>query len=309
MRKWAISFVLFLGIWGGATPLKAELQEVDNDQLKEVTAQDGISISLDHVTFYDEYARINIFDSDNSGSLSLEDVVVGNGNGWGYSFSTIKPLTIDLVEYDAPFRNRLWPLFPTYGEENVILSIDAPAWDQDLYFTVNSLSFCNQALGKLELGNIDLKSFNFMLTTPDYDSGVTSVYNKDQSGIYYRYLFQETVDKLQFTYNTASQGSLLFSGIRFANSFSNNISRYPRVATTDSNIQGYFIIGKSETQDVNEDFAHINLTKSGTSLILDTTLPMEGSIRLNSVQFGARAMGPVAIDGIKVHNMSVQFIP
>lgn len=306
MGKWTLYLIVFLGIWGSATQLKAEMKEVGNDELKNVTAQDGISISLDHATFYDEYGRISIFDSDNAGSLALEDVVIGNGNGWGYSFTTAEPLTIDLIEYDAPYINQLSPDSLIYGEKNVVLSINAPAWEQDLYYTANRFSFCGQELGSLKLGSINLRSFNFMLTTPDHES---YGYTEGESGIYYRSLFQQTIDTFQFTYNPSPQGSLSFSGIRFANSFSNDIATNPTVATTDTDAQGSFIIGKAETPNAYEDFAHIHLTRNGTSAIIDTTLPMEGSIRINGVQLGEQAMGPVAIDGIHVHKMSMQLIP
>ncbi|HNY65255.1 MAG TPA: hypothetical protein PKM41_07425 [Deltaproteobacteria bacterium] len=289
MKTRTASKLLFMILICWGAPLNAELLTMEDSQMGDVTAQAGISISLDNATFYDEYGRIEIHGSD-AGSLALEDVVVDNGNGWGYSFTTPTPLLIDLVDYNSGTL-----LFP---ERNVALNIYAASWTQNLQFTANHLVFCDQDLGKYQVGPINIPTFQFMLTTPDND-----VLYSTKSGLYFRYLFQSNVNRLSLTYNSLDE-ALLFQGIRFARSFTGSAQTPSAWAS-----QGSFLVGKNDTISGDESFASINVIKENNTLKLDMDIPMRGSVRIDNVQLGSRNCGPVAVDNIRVNNMSVQFIP
>jgi hypothetical protein len=273
-----------------AIPLQAEMLTMEDDQMGEVTAQAGISISLNNATFYDEYGRIEIRDSNNTGSLAYEDVVVDNGNGWGYSITTPTPLLIDLVDYNAG------SLF--FPERNVALNIYAASWTQNMQFTANRFLFCNQDLGKLQIGPISIPTFQFMLTTPDND-----VLNTTMSGLYFRYLFQSNIGKLSLSYNTQNQ-ALQFQGMRFARTFTGSAQTPSAWAAS-----GSFLIGMNDTVSGDESFASMNVIKESGTLKLDMNIPMRGSMRIDNVSLGTRVCGPVAIDNIRVNRMSLQLIP
>lgn len=291
MKIRMMSALVFLGLtmcWN--MPLHAELLTLQEGQMGDVTAQAGISISLNNATFYDEYGRMEFKDSSNTGSLALEDVVVDNGSGWGYSFTTTTPLLIDIVDYNSG--SLLLP------ERNYAIKIYAASWTQNMQFTANHLLFCNQDLGKLLIGPIHIPTFEFWLTTPDND-----VLNTTKSGLYFRSLFQSNIDKLSLTFNTQNK-ALLFQSIRFAKSFTGS---YQTPSTWVA--QGSFLIGKNTTVSQDESFASVNVIKENNALKLDLELPMSGSIRVDNVTFGTKNCGPIDIDNIKVTRMTVQLIP
>lgn len=274
-----------------AMPLQAEMRTMNDDQMDTVSGQAGISISLDKAAFYDEYARIEIRDSNNTGSLVLNNVVIGSGDGWGYEFSTKDdPLKIDIIE--------------KYGsltlDQDSILNISAPSWEQKMQISVGGISFCGNPIGSLNIGQIDLNSFLFQLTPPDNDNALDYM----DSGIYFRYYFQSRFDSIRYNYNTQATGSLNLQGLRFAERFNGTLTTPSTWASV-----GSFQIGGDSSETGDGRFAQIELKKDGSALVMDTSLPFQGSVRMEGVTFGGTNMGPVAIDGVQVYKMSVKFNP
>lgn len=284
MRHEIICGLLALILFAWAMPAGAQMQSLNDDQMGTVTGQVGITISLDHATFYDEYARISIFDSDNAGSLVLNDVVVGDGAGWGYWFSTKDdPITIDILR-----RNVGSILIPDWDS---YLSITAPSWEQEMSISVDSVEFCGTALGSLEVEQINLNNFEFILTPP----------SNNGTAIYFKYFSQSSIDRVEFAYNNQATGSLAVSGIWFAESFS-GASTNPSEWVSSGN----FELGDSGgTGDSN--FYQIQLVNNSGALAIETTPTFNGSIRMEGVSFGGTNFGPVVLDGITVNSMTVDF--
>ncbi len=289
MRFLLVCLLVWFFVWGWAADLKAVMQELEDEEMIEVTAQAGISVSMEKATYYDEIGRLEIRDSYDLGSLVLEDMIISDGQGWGYEFNTLEPLDIDLVTYDA-----------SWGEWNTALRINAPSWLQEVGISVGNVIFCGQELGSLSIGQIDLPSFQYLLTTPDNDTPFDM-----NSGLYFKYFFQKRYDEIRFTYNDSGD-ALAFQGLQFAESFSGSPQN------PGSWVQsGSFIIGKPQPFIALNDghFARINIIKESNTMILDMDFPMEGSVRVQNVHFDGHDFGPVALDGINVHSMSVQFSP
>lgn len=302
MKNKTATIFLFWSLMCCTMPLRAELLDMEDAQMEEVTAQAGISISLNNATFYDEYGRIEVRDSANTGTLAFEDVVVDNGNGWGYSFSTSKPLLIDLVNYNAG--TAIYNIFTgshyhLADEENVALNVYAESWSQNIQFTANHLLINNQDMGKLQIGPISMPTYQFMLTPPDSDG----LFSGEESGLYFRYLFQSTIGNAGLTYNTQNQ-ALMFQNVRFARSFTGTVTTPSAWAAS-----GSFLMGKYDTVSGEDSFASINVIKENGTLKLEAEIPMRGSIRIDKTQFDTRNFGPVAIDTIKVNRLSLQLTP
>ncbi|GAB6161622.1 hypothetical protein JCM12298_07810 [Desulfothermus naphthae] len=280
---------LFIFFSHQGTPRLIKLNE---KQLSEIKATSGISIELNNIELYHEFQEISFHDSDGGttefNKISLQDVVIGDGNGWGYYVDTLYPIELDIVKF---YRESLVLLDYDYA-----LKIKAPMINSNQITSIENINFCGQDIGRLDLGPKLKNSFEFWLVPPDCITPLTS-----DAGIYFKLWTFSQNGGLKYFYNNMGD-NFQIGNLYIAQSI-NGTPEYPSSWVP----QGKFFVGKEGGAD--GDFARINITNSNHNVIMDMDFPMSGSIRISNVHAGDFNFGPIAIDSIQVHRMSVRFIP
>lgn len=288
--------LLFLNV---TSWVQAQLKPLSNEELSTIQGQAGISIEFDNAQLYNQFQLIELHDSDDelsaNDALSLHDVVIGNGQGWGYTINTSAPFTLDIVKFSQGW----WDIDPDYA-----FQVSAPGWEQNPVISIGSISLCGQDLGSLKIGPIERSSFKFWLAPPDDNTAGDS-----DCGLYFKYWEQSKINDLTYTYNQ-NNGFFQAQSIQLAESFSG-----PPEDPSTWGAQGQFLIGKEGGTD--GDFGRINITRTDYGNIfshdyrvqLDMDFPMQGSLRIENLNNGGTNFGPIAIDGLTVHRLSVTITP
>jgi len=131
------------------------------------------------------------------------------------------------------------------------------------------------------------------------------------SGISFDYQTAITASALTYTYNTTPL-SLKLSGLHIAGSAAGDPTD-PTTWTYSGNFK-IGTIGDADVYDVNNNLIFTGNTPATIDIATDSSndtsiymsLPMSGSIRVGEVNFGGQSFGPIAIDGIQVHRLTVQ---
>ncbi len=272
---------------------RASLRAMANDEMARVSGTGGFSIAIKNFSFYMFGGSWSYTDTDTGNSLILDNVTLSNGNNRPVIFSTgaedvngdgeILPLTFDILTI-------LDPSSPIYNEP--LMMISAPDWSQQLNISVDSLSFCGQDLGSLNLGVIHNPNFYVLLGA--HDSGVDFEFGQNL-----------TIDSLRYAYNNGdSNANLTLSGIHFFGTDETGSPEDPGTWQMHGNFTiGAMVQGNPATFDVGT--VQVDAGLAGVSM----NLPLNGSFRVESLQWGGTDFGPVAIDGIDVHRLNVRFIP
>ena len=281
----AILLICFFLVFALVNSANASLKRMKSRELDAVRAQAGISIGLSNATFYDEFDRFTIHDSDtnvnSTDSLVLEDMTIGDGQGWGYSFSTNSPLEINMIEYD-----------PTWGGTYIALKIACTDWEQNINYRIDNIKFCNKDLGSLEIGQVLMPSFELQIAPP-FD---------DDSGIYFKYARELEIENIKYNYNN-DDDKLSFQNLQMAQSFSGD------PANPDSwSAQGKFKTGDMDGEGMSS-FAKFNIIEENDLQKIRLNLPMQGSIRIKDIKTPDQDFGPIVLDGIKVHKMETKMVP
>ena len=130
----------------------------------------------------------------------------------------------------------------------------------------------------------------------------TSGVDFDYSTIVYAQAFRYTYTKTPVLPDTT--GTLALTGIHLMGAATGTADDPSNPATWEfTGTNNVFRIGNIDTGnpakiDVGTDALGV------TSLFF--TLPMQGSLRVESVTFGGNNFGPIAIDGINVHHLNVK---
>jgi hypothetical protein len=259
--------------------------------LAGVTGQAGISISTDmsvRIT-----ASVWKF-SDTSSTpqwLELQNITVDDGNG-GY-FHAYAPLnnpeTVDIGTNDA---GRTLVSFLDSSQVS-------PRW-----YSVGNLVLCNQSLGSL---NLDALSVGPSLQRYGAHADGTG------GGLDFDYTTSVTAQAFRYTYSSTVPGTLTLSGIHLVyqadllgkNGTGDNPADPTTWAFTGAN--NVFRIGDIDGGNPAKVDVVTQTTTGSTSLYL--TLPMQGTLRVEDVNFGGNDFGPIAIDGIQVHRLIVKMSP
>ena len=281
----AIILVCFFFVFALLNSASASLKRMKSRELDAVRAQAGINIGLSNATFYDEFDKFTIHDSDtnvnSTDSLVFEDMIIGDGQGWGYSFSTNSPLEINMIEYD-----------PTWGGTYIALKIACTDWEQNINYSIDNIKFCNKDLGSLDIGQISMPSFELQIAPP-FD---------EESGIYFKHARELKIENIKYNYNNADD-ELLFKNLHMAQSFDGD----PKDPDSWS-AQGKFQTGAMDGEGMSS-FAKFNIVEENDLQKLKLNLPMEGSLRIENIKTPDQDMGPIVLDGIKVHKMETKMVP
>ena len=112
---------------------------------------------------------------------------------------------------------------------------------------------------------------------------------------------QIDVDRVAYTYNDTGDAFTL-NGVHLAATADGDPAD-PSTWTFD----GQFTIGDLD----NGDPAAFDVsTDADTGLtVVSLQLPMQGTVRIEEINFGGQSFGPAAIDGLQIHRLSVGLVP
>lgn len=269
--------MLFVAAPGG----QADLHALADRELAGISGVGGLSIGMDDVSVYVHFESISYTDTDSGNALVLEGVTLSGGNGGPVTFATG-----DVEMNDDRLRTPLTLDVGNIGDQAAVV-LQALDWQQDLNLHVNSLSFCGQELGSLDIGAIHRPSFTWMVAGHG-------------DGIDFELAQRLSIDTLQYTCSDTDE-QLTLTGIHLG-ARDDGAPEDPTTWQMSGTFQlGDMTTGHPAAFDVGQD-------ENGMAAI-QLSLPMSGAMRVENLQWGGTDFGPMAIDGIVVHRLSVQLIP
>jgi hypothetical protein len=299
----------------GRSPLFAQMQEVSENDLSQVYAQAGVSYNWGNSLVNITYDSFRISDTDHrdinnqpTNWLEFNNVSI-SGPGGGF---TLDESTNANYPWLYQFNNLdIGTVTTGNNQTRTVVQFSDATNTNPRTWSIGNLVFCNQDLGSIQFDIKDVDPSLLSLTT----HGVGA------SGIEFEYLSNWKIDNFTYTYNAnpvdpmIDSGKLSLSGIHVAES----ATGAPDDPSTWA-FSGQFHIGDirggtipidnnpSNTAYANPATFDVATTSDGiTSIYLN--LPMKGTIRAESVNFGGANFGPVAIDGITAHYIAIRLNP
>ena len=275
-------------VWLSAVRLPADMQALDDSDMAAIDGAAGLSIGLGDIAFFLQTDNLSYVDTDTGNRLELDHLTISNGQGGPATFQAgnvdtnndglMSALTLDVLTVSDPQS-------PVYGKALAVFQ--ALDWLQEVDLHVEELRFCDQELGRLDIGVIHRPSFYWVVGAHD-------------DGLDFEYGAQISVDTLRLTYNIQNE-NLTFSGLHLASQAA-GLPENPGQWRLDGMFQiGALYAGQPATFDVGRDGAGL--------VAIEMNLPMRGCLRVENVQWAGQDFGPVAIDGIQVHRLNVRFTP
>lgn len=293
-RRGIITLLCFICILVGLrSNAWCRMEALPDAEMAAVVAQSGVSIVLANVQFDWAAGHVTIYDTDSdrssdadAGSISFEGITLLNG-----VVETLSAITLDVYTIDDSSN-------PLDGQTFTVW--ESPDLFQYLNFTIDDLIFCGQSLGQIEIDNY---------TTPQ-QYWLTGAHT---SGMDFEAGLEMHIDSLSYLFNS-DDNAFDLTGIHLAGSF-DDMDDFDSTDSTTWDIppdpsewscSGVFSIG-----DVNGgNPATLDIgTDSGGQTVVQLELPMSGSIRVENLTFGGNDFGPMAIDGIEVHRLTVTLTP
>jgi hypothetical protein len=183
------------------------------------------------------------------------------------------------------------PMSPIDGKS--LIAIEAPDWRQQVHLSVENVVFAGQELGRLDVGNIGQSSFHWYLS--GHGAGVDLEYGA-----------RIDIDAFRYTYNTNLE-AFEAGGIHLAESATGDPAD-PSTWAFDGRFRiGDVFAGNPATLDIVTQERVENSGEQWVSLQLN--LPASGSVRIENVRFGNENLGPVAVDGIRIHRLKLDLFP
>jgi hypothetical protein len=274
--------------------LSAQMKEVSEIELSQISAQSGISINLDMVMNI-TYPSIRFSDTDSTPKMWIE---FNNMQILGYKMST--PLPDAPILLDIATADNIDATHRTFVNYLLSQTVSPQTWD------IGNIVFCNQDIGSIQLANIQTADPT-VLRLSGHSTG---------AGLELEYLTNLMVSDISYKYNSSGD-ALHLSGLRLAES-ANSVNDDPSNPSTWQ-FTGKFRIGdlfggvigvdNSGNASVPNPATLDVGTDSSGSTALYINLPMKGTARIADVNFGGNDFGPVAIDGITVHHLCLKINP
>lgn len=278
----------------------ASMMSLGDEELSSITGQSGVSIAFDeglfrmsfdkwyiadtdHVlldsTIYDTWSTI---DPDENNRIELNNLVIDDGAGGYFSFATPagQPITFDVGT--SP-----------YNPNHTIISMNLPHHTNPRSMSVGNFIFLRQDIGTLALNHVTETERHLLIGPHAIGS----------TGIDLEYTTKMDIDGLEYMYNSILGWSLLFSGIHLCQTASGSPETPSGWTFSGPFMIGNFAENNPATIDVGTS------TEEAGKTVMRLNAPMEGSLRIEGVNFGPNNFGPCAIDGITVHRMSIDLVP
>lgn len=300
MKKKCLVFVLpLIFLLGSNYSGYSQMTPLGDKDLEQITALAGISIGVVNVRFFAYQPYISYTDTDSGNSLQLCNMTINNGQGGLLEFSVgkndvggdglVSPLEIDVFQNPDGY---------------LMTGFQALDWEQELGLDVQEVFFCDQALGGLHAGPIEVPSWQLFLAP---HNGLDLEY--DLSFHLQEFAYEYRVDDPGTTEDESQ--SLIMSNLYLVQTFTQNSADDPADSGTwepqgmfqlgDLNVQGTSSYSPA-TIDVGVDPA-TNLAQVVMSL------PCQGSLRIANLSVGGTSFGPIAIDNIQIHRLTIRYLP
>lgn len=263
--------------------LHAQMQEVGERELSQVSAQSGIIYVIGNSQLRISYDSFSFSDTDHDplSWIELNNFTIDDGNGGYFSLDTPE---------DAEDFNTIDVGTDGSGITSVFLNLYLNMEPRTL--TVGNFVFCGQELGSLRLENYRTLQSN-LATFAGRGNGAT--------GIVMDYQTEIIIDSLKFIYNT-QPSSLSLNNI--------HLSQYASGDPADPStwtFSGRFKLGdRANNNPVSIDVGTIDRGDGTSYTSVFYNVPMTGSMRAENVNFGGNSFGPCAIDGLNVHRLGIQ---
>ncbi len=296
------------------------LEPLSERQMKGTTAQAGISIAMEDVTYYqsvDAFQLANPYDPDtyiefqNIESFTTLDVGMSDTDGDGL----IGFLTLDM----GTVNDAASPI-----DGKALLYLTGSDIDLRKNTTIGNINYCGTDIGSAAIDTFSMPSFHLILGA--HDSGVDMEFGA-----------RVTIDQLTYrdtTHVISQPDTLAFTGITFAGTFTDDAARTDGIEddptnTTTWQAAGEFTLGDMEggnpmTLDVAADDTETWVFKDKDGAVTYTAdnprfgsgfialnVPMEGSIRVEHMKVKNMAqqetdLGAFALDNIKAHKLYIE---
>jgi hypothetical protein len=290
----AVLLFTLAALLSAAPSRAAGLVGLKDAELANVTGQAGISTGLDLSMNYSVSLMKFSDTSATPNWLVLKNFTITDGSGGlflvttyqGGTLAGLDPVTLD-VGTNAAGRT----LISSYDPSAV-----TPRWyGAELWF--------GDAVGtETSLGNLNLDA----LSQGPSLAHVGAHADGTGGGLDFDYTTRISADALKLTYNTApvlpDTGALALKGIHLAYAATGDPADYTQWAFT-----GNFKIGDIDAGNPAKVDVVTDTSTGSTSIYLN--LPMQGTLRVAEVAFGGNNFGPIAIDGIDVHRLTVKITP
>ena len=263
--------------------LHAEMKPVTSDELETINA--GLSLDFrilnSRILMSSDCITATSFDSGLLNTLEIKDISIDNGMGDGFSLDTPDdiPIRLELVPEAGVNFTQLFlfeiPDLSTYG--------DLP------HLKLQNISINETDLGSLYVNKIAMQKFIFR--TGFSNSGPANRLSFGDIGI------SSNIEEITYSASSLSESEdfsikdIYFSGTSTGDPENPDTWEF----------SGPFMFGDISEQPVNIDIMQDVL--SGNALQIN--IPANGNIRVKDIRSGNRSFGPCAIDGIKIHSMSI----
>jgi len=327
-KYWAIILLILVFLFcTNAGPGFAKLQTLGETELDDIRGQSGISFAIKNVEIFQNIDRYAYCATDN-GYIDLRNIQVDTLQ-LNYDFGTALTST-GIMHFDlatcqiAPIDD--WDLStnPSTDFDDTYKTMSlwhVPNWKQNLTYTISDIYFTDGTLtdpynlGELLIGSIDTPSFHYY-SAPHLNSGVD-----------WEYGFEAHIDKIEYAYKVDPPNceTLAINDIHIGSSFGFGTAGDDPSDPTTWNTQdiGEFRIGYmfGSLSSGNPKMAHSRPAQFDVGICGDGSgdlsnyqsarfiLPMSGSLRFESVDFGGTDFGPGAIDGLEVYRLEVFLVP
>jgi len=284
-------YLLGLFLFFMADPGLSQMEALSDADMEAITAQSGVSLAIVDYQFDWAAGYFSLYDSDYSqavdpddGAISFTGLTLING-----VVETKKAINWDAYTIEDTFH-------PMVGQTFVLWQISDLY--QHLNLAVDDVVFCGQSIGQLAIDSF---------TTPEqyFTLGAHG------SGVDFQYDLQMHMDRFGYTYNTSgADDTFELSGIHLVGTFE-DMANFDITDSTTWDIpmnpsgwtsSGVFSIGDIDSG--NPAAMDIGTDASGQTVI-QLELPMSGSLRVEGLNFGNKNFGPLAIDGLQVHRLTV----
>ncbi|BBO68034.1 hypothetical protein DSCA_19640 [Desulfosarcina alkanivorans] len=279
------AWLLFILVAATATA-SGRMEALTENQMDDVIAQSGIGMVIDGYQFDWTADWVTIYDTDSERSA--------NPDAGTISFCPLR-LINGRIETD---RSISWDAYTIVDASHpmdgrTFTTLLAPDLDQDLSLLADNVYVCGQRIG--EAGVVNFQTPEWYWTLGAHGSGVD-----------FQYDVNLRMDRLLLAYNPsgaaglfAVEGISITGGFADMNDFDIHDSATWDIPTDPSQWQR---IGRFSIGDL--DGGRPARLDVGASAI-EMELPINGSIRAENLHFGAQDFGPLAIDNIRVHHLTL----
>jgi hypothetical protein len=262
------------------------ITELSREELKNQTAQAGMSVAIDNAVVYHESSSLKFIDADetDAGYLGFRDIkqlyTYNTGDVDVDGDGVMGHLNIDIANPEESVDHYSKPF----------VAMECSDWETLSFFQAGTIDFNGTEIGSLAITGTGFPEWNLYFGAHD-------------AGIDFEAGFKAKINSFKYKYgDPANDHWLGFDNLYISNSFSGH-SDDPSDPTTWVS-EGRFKIG--DFQNNKPATFDIGVRESDNSPAIFLSTPMTGSVRMENIHIESNDFGPAAIDGIKVHNMSIE---